>query len=115
MRHVLDLFDLSGKVIDHFLHVLELAGQFCSFLTRSSQLFYQIGVLLRCSLDLLVSSSNGAVCLAIYVLDLSVDVADVSLNLVDSAEGVVVAFVLRHEFEVYLIESCHLLLIEVSV
>lgn len=94
MRHVFDLLDLSGKVIDHFLYILELAGQFCPFLTGSSQLFYQIGILLRCSLDFLVSSSDGAVCLAIYVLDLSVDVTDVSLYLVDSAERVVVAFVL---------------------
>jgi len=93
LGHVLDLLYLTGEIVDHFLDVLELACQFCAFLTGGSQLFDEICILLGGSLYFFISSFDGAICLAIDIFDLSIDVTDMSLNFIDSAEGVVVAFV----------------------
>lgn len=105
------MFDLPVQVVYNFLHVFELKGEFGPILSGVGEFLDQIRIFLGRSLDLLIPSFDGKISLFVDLLNLCIDVPNMSFNLIHTAGVMIIAFVFRHELEVFVINGVHLLLV----
>lgn len=109
------MFDLPVQVVYDFLHIFELKGEFGPILSGVGEFLDQIRIFLGSPLDLLIPSFDSKISLFVDLLDLCIDMPNMSLNLIHTTRVVIIAFVFRHELEVFVINSVHLLLVILAV
>lgn len=113
--HVSDLFDLPIQVIYNLLHVFELKGEFGPILSGVGQLLDQIRIFLCSPLYLLIPSFDGKISLLVDFLDLCIDMPNMSFYLIHTASIMIIPFILRHELEIFVVNSIHLFLVILAI